>query len=139
MSNKAATIDSAKTPFRQDHEPPWAVAKAGWRYHHIGIPTQSVRPDEVYLPKLRLYVSGFESSPFGIQWMRFEVDAPFPEIIKSVPHVAFEVDDLQAALEGEQILIRPNCPSEGVTVAMIVSDGAPVELLEFKHNRNCAT
>ena len=47
------------------------------------------------------------------------------------PHVAFVVDDLAQALAGKEILISPNSPSEGVTVAMILSDGVPVELLEF--------
>ena len=27
---------------------------------------------------------------------------PYPDLVKTVPHVAFEVDDLQAALEGQQ-------------------------------------
>jgi len=78
-----------------------------------------------------MHVSGFESSPYGIQWMRFDADSPFPEIIKTVPHVAFEVDDLAKALEGKEILVSPNSPAEGITVAMIVHDGAPVELLQF--------
>jgi hypothetical protein len=84
------------------------------------------------LPALKVHVSGFESSPYGIQWMRFDTDAPYPEIVRSVPHVAFMVDDLAQALAGREILIPPNCPSEGVTVAMILADGAPVELLEFR-------
>ncbi|MEI9972816.1 MAG: hypothetical protein WDO73_12590 [Ignavibacteriota bacterium] len=42
------------------------------------------------------------------------------------------MDDLAAALAGKEILVPPNCPSDGVTVAMILSDGAPVELLEFR-------
>jgi hypothetical protein len=63
--------------------------------------------------------------------MRFEPDAPYPEIVKAIPHIAFEVDDLEAALQGKEILIAPNSPSEGVRVAMILDDGAPVELMEF--------
>jgi hypothetical protein len=125
-----ATLVDVKA--RQGHEPPVAVAHDGWRYHHIGIPTLIPRPGEIHLPKLKIYVSGFESSPYGIQWMRFDPDAPYPEIIKTVPHIAFEVDDLAAALAGKEILIAPNSPSEGVMVAMILSDGAPVELLEFR-------
>jgi hypothetical protein len=85
----------------------------------------------MHLPALKIHVSGYESSPYGVQWMRFDADAPYPEIIKTVPHVAFEVDDLALALEGKEILIPPNSPSEGVMVAMIVHDGAPVELLTF--------
>ena len=47
-------------------------------------------------------------------------------------HLAFEVDDLEAALEGKQILAPVSSPSEGVRVAMILDNGAPVELLEFR-------
>lgn len=121
-----------RTPERKDHEAPAAIAVDGWRYHHIGIPTETPRHGERYLASLKMHVSGFESSPYGIQWMRFDADSPFPAIIRTVPHVAFEVDNLAAALEGREILVPPNCPGEGITVAMIVDDGAPVELLEFR-------
>jgi hypothetical protein len=124
--NHLATVAS-----RQDREAPSAIAVNGWRYHHIGIPTQTPHPGEIHVPHLKIHVAGFESSPYGIQWMRFDADAPYPEIIKTVPHVAFEVDDLAAALEGKEILTPPNSPSEGVMVAMILDHGAPVELLEF--------
>jgi len=63
--------------------------------------------------------------------MRFESHCAVPEIVKTVPHVAFVVDDLDTALEGKQILIEPNSPSPGVRVAFIIDDGAPVEILEF--------
>jgi hypothetical protein len=126
-----SNLDSKTVSERQGHEPPSAISVEGWRYHHIGIPTQTPRPGEIHLPHLKIHVSGFESSPYGIQWMRFDADAPYPEIVKTVPHVAFEVDDLAAALEGKEILTAPNSPSEGVTVAMILDNGAPVELLSF--------
>ncbi len=64
--------------------------------------------------------------------MRFGSDAPVPEIVRTVPHVAFEVDDLAAEIAGKEIVIPPNSPSDGVTVAFIVENGAPVEFLEFK-------
>jgi hypothetical protein len=56
---------------------------------------------------------------------------PYPELVKTVPHVAFEVDELEAALEGYKILIPPNSPSPGVLVAMIEVKGAPVELMQI--------
>lgn len=117
---------------RDPNQPPSVVTEEGWRYHHIGIPTQSLRPNEIHISALKVYVSGFETSPYGIQWMRFEADAPYPEVVKTLPHVAFEVQDLATALSGKDVLIQPNHPSEGVTVAMILCDGAPVELLEFR-------
>ena len=60
-----------------------------------------------------------------------ETDCPLHPLIKSVPHVAFEVDDLEAALEGQEIIHPPGSPSEGVRAAMIVVDGAPIELIWF--------
>jgi len=100
-------------------------------YHHIGIPTDKSFPDERYLEDYRMYVSGFETSPFGVEWMRFEPDSPLPELVKTVPHVAFEVDDLEAAIAGHEILIEPNSPSKGARVAFIIHNGAPIELLEL--------
>jgi len=63
--------------------------------------------------------------------MRFDPQCRVPEIVKTVPHLAFAVDNLDAALEGKQILISPTSPSRGVRVAFILDDGAPIELLEF--------
>ncbi len=122
---------SRPTRHRRDHEPPAAVAEWGWRYHHLGIPTEVPHSGEVELEELGVHVTGFDTSPFGIEWMRFEPDSTIHELIKTVPHLAFEVDDLEAALEGHDILTPPNSPSPGLRVAMIVHDGAPVELMEF--------
>ena len=101
------------------------------KYHHLGIPTDIPRKGETYLEKFKVFATDHESNPYGIQWMRYEPGSPLPELVKTVPHVAFKVDNLEKALEGKEILIEPNSPSEGVTVAFIVDDGAPVEFLQF--------
>jgi hypothetical protein len=118
---------------RQDEEPPLAIAEWGWRYHHLGIPTDQSMKGERYLPQFKFYVTGFDSSPFGIEWMRFEPDSPIDGLIQRVPHLAFEVDDLDAELDRHDfnILTPPNSPGEGTRVAMIVHNGAPIELIEF--------
>ena len=116
---------------RKDNEPPPAIAERGWRYHHAGFPTTVVHPGEQYLKEFKMYVSGFSTSPYGIEWMRFEEGSPVSQLVRTIPHIAFEVDDLDAALEGKEILSVPCSPSGGVRAAMIVHDGAPVELLEF--------
>lgn len=109
---------------------PWP-GKAGYRYHHVGIPTNLPREGEVYLPHLKLHCTDHEGNPHGIQWMRYDADCPLPEIVKTVPHVAFAVDDLDRALEDQEIIIPPTGPSEGVRVAFVLIDGAPVEFLEY--------
>lgn len=101
------------------------------QFHHVGIPTTERRPGERHLPELGLHVSGFEDSPYGVEWMRFDPDCSLPTLVQTVPHVAFEVDDLERELEGHEVLVEPNSPSEGVRVAFIVHNGAPVEFLEF--------
>ncbi len=101
------------------------------KYHHIGIPTTVPRPDEEYDEKYKLYTSGYFQSPYGVEWMRFEPDCPLPDLVKTVPHVAFVVVDLEAAIADKEILIEPNSPTEGVTVAFIVDNGAPIEFLQF--------
>ncbi len=116
---------------RRDHEPPTAVVEWGWRYHHMGIPTDQPREGEQYLEAYGMYVSGFSTSPYGVEWMRFEPGSPISELVRTVPHIAFEVDDLEQALVGKTLLGEPSSPSNGVKVAMILHNGMPVELLEF--------
>ncbi len=122
--------EQSKHRVRQDRELP-AVTKRGWRYHHIGIPTNQPRPGEKYIPDYGMYVSGFETSPYGIEWMRFEKNSPISDLIKRVPHIAFEVDDLDKEVEGKELLGEISSPSIGTRVAMIIDHGAPVELIEF--------
>jgi len=63
--------------------------------------------------------------------MRFELDCEIHELIREVPHVAFEVDNIEKAIRGFEVIYPINSPSEGVRSAMIVDDGAPIELIEF--------
>jgi hypothetical protein len=121
---------------RQDHEPPPAIARNGWRYHHLGIPTSIPHSNERYIPHLKIHVSGFENSPYGIEWMRFDPDCQVSELIRTVPHIAFEVDDLDAAIAGQTLLGEVSSPSDGVRVAMIIDDGAPIELIEFSQTKS---
>jgi hypothetical protein len=116
---------------RRDDELPCATSRWGWRYHHTGVPTTERREGERHLPQFGLYVSGFPDSPYGIEWMRFEPGSPVAPLIQAVPHVAFEVDDLEEALVGKEVLTPPNSPSDGVRVAMIVDNGCPIELIAF--------
>jgi len=100
------------------------------KYNHIGIPTTGTFDGEIPLPHLKMTVS----NAFGIQWQRYWEDAPYPELVKTVAHVAFEVDDLVDALEGQHLIIEPNTPSPGVRVAFIEVNCAPVELLQIDHS-----
>ncbi len=122
---------------REDHEPPESISDWGWKYHHLGIPIKKKMPYETYLPQFRFYVSGFSTSPFGIEWMRFEKDSPVDKLIQTIPHIAFEVNDIdhELAIHNLKVLTSPNSHTEGIRVAMIEHNGAPIELIEFEKNK----
>ncbi|MCL9783796.1 hypothetical protein M9194_20430 [Vibrio sp. S4M6] len=99
------------------------------QYHHMGIPTTEKKPDERYSPVFKMYTTKGNNA-FRIQWHRFEDGCPLHPLIQSQPHVAFKVDCLQQAVEGQTLLLEPYEPMPGFKVAMIEVEGAPVELIE---------
>ena len=105
------------------------------KFNHIGIPTSDRFEGEIDLPHLKMTVSDHENNPYGIQWQRFWNDAPYPDIVKTVPHVAFEVEDLEAELVGKNVIIQSNSPSPGLVVAFVEVNGAPVELMQYSKVR----
>ncbi|MEM9396240.1 MAG: hypothetical protein AAF991_02090 [Pseudomonadota bacterium] len=102
------------------------------RFNHVGIPTKENFPGEIELPHLKMTVSDHTNNPYEIQWQRYWDNAPYPAFVQNVPHVAFEVDDLEAALKDQKVIIEPNSPSPGLTVAFIEVNGAPVELMQYE-------
>ena len=101
------------------------------KYHHLGIPTKEKLKDEIHLKHLKMYVSGYGKNPYGVEWVRYEDEADFPDIVKNIPHVAFEVEDIEEVIKGEKVIIQPNSPSPGVIVAFIEDNGAPIEFLQI--------
>jgi hypothetical protein len=100
-------------------------------FHHIGIPTSQPQPNEIYLESVRLFITDASQSPHRIEWIRAEADCPFPEVMKSTAHVAYTVENLEAAIAGQNVIWPPFEPLPGIRVAFILDDGAPVEYLEF--------
>ena len=106
--------------------------KTGLKFHHLGIPTIKPIDGEIYLKDYKVYHYGYDKSEYGIEWMRYEKDCQLPEIVRTVPHIAFEVDDIYEAIKGKKVLIEPNSPSEGNIVAFIEEDGAPIEFIQIE-------
>ncbi len=106
------------------------MGNSSLRYHHIGIPTSQPKDGEKYLPEYKLYHQGYDDSRYRVEWMRYEADSPLPDLVKTIPHIAFEVDDLYKELEGKHVIIEPNSPSKGILVAFIEENGAPIELIQ---------
>jgi len=105
------------------------------KFNHIGIPVTGNFEGEIDLPHLKMTVSDHKNNPYGIQWQRYWDDAPYPELVKTVPHVAFVVQNLEAEITGKNVIIEPNFPSEGLIIAFIEVNGAPVELMEYESRK----
>jgi hypothetical protein len=71
----------------------------------------------------------------NVEWLRFEPDTPVTGLLRSEPHVAYRVDDVDAALEGQNVLAAPFDPTgrgdDFLRVAFIEADGAVVELMQY--------
>ena len=118
---------------RKESQLPLATEDWGWKYHHLGVPTKEVKPNEIYLPQYKFYVSGFSTSPFGVEWMRFEKDSTIHPLIQTVPHLAFQVNSIEKEMKrpGLKLLTPIDSPAPGIHVVMIEHNGAPIELIEF--------
>ena len=101
-------------------------------FHHVGVPTSRSRAGEIYLPDIRLYITDAGQHPHRIEWVRFGEGCTLPAILSQRAHVAFAVDQLEAALVGQQVIVPPFEPLPGVRVAFVLDDEAPVEFLEFR-------
>ncbi|MCO6024924.1 hypothetical protein NG821_03525 [Prevotella cerevisiae] len=98
-------------------------------YHHLGIPTKEVRPNERYSKAFKMYTSDADGD-FRIQFHRFEPGCPLPKLIQTMPHVALQVDSLEDAIAGQKLLLGPYEPIPDYKVAIIDGGGAPIELIE---------
>ncbi|MCX6280896.1 MAG: hypothetical protein NTU51_02955 [Bacteroidetes bacterium] len=108
-----------------------------FRYHHLGMLTTEPLEGEEYLKEYKVYHFGYGDNPYGIEWMRYEDGCKLPEIVKTKPHIAFEVHNIYEAIKGKKVIIEPNSPSEGCVVAFIEECGMPIEFIEFKKgNKN---
>ena len=108
------------------------------RFHHIGIPTTEPKEGEIHSADSKLFITDIDSHPYRVEWLRFEPGSPMPELIQTVPHVAFAVDDLQKAIEGKEVIHGPTISASGTQLAFIVEGGAPIEFMQVDGSEDCA-
>lgn len=82
------------------------------------------------------WVTNPRTHPQRIEYLRFAVK---PDLaagtpawkLWNMPHVAYRVDDLEKAMEGEEIVYGPFEPAEFGRVAFIHKHGLIIEYLEY--------
>ncbi len=107
-------------------------------FDHIGIVTNEQQPGESWVAFSEVWVTNPRLHPQRIEYIRPkkppQVDPKDIGLWKlwNLPHVAYRVDDLEAAIQGEEVILGPFEPGDFGTVAFILKDGVIVEYLEYK-------
>ena len=101
------------------------------RFHHVGIITDQIQPGEIYVAATKVHVTNPADHPHRVEYLRFEPDSPVSGPVRDQPHMAFAVDDLEAEIAGERVLLGPFRAMEGLRVAFILRDGAVFEFMQF--------
>lgn len=105
------------------------------RFDHVGLVTEDRRDGETFVGATRVWVTSPRASAINVEWLRFEPDTPVTGPLRTEPHVAYRVDDLERELEGRTVLAEPFDPTgrgdDFLRVAFVEIDGAVVELMQY--------
>lgn len=103
-------------------------------FDHIGIPTSERQPGERWVETTRVWVTSPRDHHFNVEWLRFEPDSPVRGPLRTQPHVAYRVADVNAAIQGRNVVLAPFEVGNGfVKVAFVEEDGALVEFMQYKN------
>jgi hypothetical protein len=99
-------------------------------FDHIGLTTTERQSGEMYVESTKVWVTDPTESPQMVEYLRYEPDSPVTGPLRELPHVAFRVDNLDAEIEGEEIILGPFNPTEDLRVAFIFKDGVVYEFMQ---------
>jgi hypothetical protein len=106
-------------------------------FDHIGIITLEPHEGESWVEFSKVWVTNPRLHPQRIEYIRpLEMPDVDPANIGlwklwHLPHVAYRVDDLETAIQGEQVVLGPFEPSDFGRVVFVLKDGLVVEYLEY--------
>ena len=101
-----------------------------YEFHHIGYVSDEPIEGEFYSSKFDAWTADVKGSRIGAQIHRFGKNHPFHPAITKWPHVGFKVNDIEKAVEGEEVIMAIHEPIKGFKSAMILDAGIPIELVE---------
>ncbi|MDD4869034.1 MAG: hypothetical protein PHR77_00635 [Kiritimatiellae bacterium] len=105
-------------------------------FHHVGLPTDDKQPGETYVPATKVWVTDPLKHKYRVEFLRFEPDSPVKGAVRDLPHFAFRVDSIKAAIAGGTVLLGPFESMPGLTVVFVGKDGAVFEFMEFAAQPN---
>ncbi len=101
-----------------------------YEFHHLGIPTSEEMPGEDYSSKFDTWSADVENSRINAQFHRFGPNTSLHPLMAKYAHVGFKVNDIEKAVENEDIIMEIYEPIPGYKAAMINDAGIPVEFVQ---------
>ncbi len=101
------------------------------RFDHMGLPIDEKQPNEMYVAETKVWVTDPLAHPYRVEYLRYEPDTPVTGPVRTMPHMAFDVDNLEEAMaDCEEILLGPFQPTDTLRVVFVLKDGAVFEYME---------
>jgi hypothetical protein len=106
-------------------------------FDHIGIPTTEPQPGESWVEHSGVWVTNPRRHPQRLEYIRPRQRPEVPPEQVGLwrlwhwPHIAYRVEDLGAALAGEEVLLGPFDPGGFGQVAFVLKDGVVVEYMQY--------
>jgi hypothetical protein len=103
-----------------------------WRFDHIGLVTSEPKMGERWVEATRVWVTSPRAHPFNVEWLRYEPDSPVTGPLRTQPHVAYRVHNVQKAIENHTVLLEPFDVGNGfATVAFVEYGGTVIEFMQY--------
>ena len=83
-----------------------------------------------FLESRRVWLTSAREHPFRIEWLFYEPESAEVELIRTMPHVAYRVENLEEAMQGHMVIAEPFDVFGEARVSFIEVDGAPVEFVQ---------
>ena len=127
-----SVMEKARKTIARTKAKPTNKEKNTMEFDHIGIITDEKKPDETFIPATRVWVTDMAKHPFKVEWLRFEPDSTLTGPVRHMPHVAYRVDNIEAASKGMKVLLEPFDVGFAVVGFYQTEDGAVVEFMKYK-------
>jgi len=103
---------------------------ANYRFDHVAVPTKTPQANETYFEAMKLFCTDPGKTEYNVEYLRPEEGCTFFPVLLENPHVAYHVDCLETAMEGEEVVVPPFDPWPGRTIAFIRVNGFIFELIK---------
>jgi hypothetical protein len=106
-------------------------------FDHIGLWTTEPQSGEFWVPDSQVWVTNPRAHPARLEYLRAKEKPQVPSDqvglwkLWNWPHVAYRVDNLLEAIQGEELVLGPFNPANFGQVAFVHKDGLIIEYMEY--------